>query len=127
MVLGAVLLSNNAQAQSVDSVSLIRPHIVAAQAKDSTKEQAKTIRLVSKSTLPLGNNPFIVVDGNVVTEQDIKLITPNDIDKLEILKGATATAIYGSRAANGAVLITLKHSQTKPVHQQPVKKKGCLN
>lgn len=54
----------------------------------------------------LGNNtPLYVVDG---VFSDINLIDPNDIASLEVLKDASAAAIYGSRAANGVVIITTK-------------------
>ncbi|WON96737.1 TonB-dependent receptor [Sphingobacterium sp. Lzh-3] len=54
----------------------------------------------------LGNNtPLYVIDG---VFGDINLVDPNDIASLEVLKDASAAAIYGSRAANGVVLITTK-------------------
>ncbi len=52
------------------------------------------------------NQPLIIVDG--VQYQRIEDINPNDIQSMEILKDASATAIYGSRAANGVILITTK-------------------
>lgn len=54
----------------------------------------------------LGNNsPLVIVDG---IEQRINDINPNDIESISVLKDASSTAIYGSRAANGVVLITTK-------------------
>ncbi len=52
------------------------------------------------------NNPLIVVDG--IIGGDLNLINPNDIDKVSVLKDAGAAAIYGSRSANGVILITTK-------------------
>lgn len=52
------------------------------------------------------NNPLYVVDGQFL--DDINNIHPNDIDRIEVLKDASATAIYGSRGANGVVVITTK-------------------
>lgn len=52
------------------------------------------------------SDPLYVVDGFPTT--DISHIAPNDIERLEVLKDASATAIYGSRGANGVVLITTK-------------------
>ena len=124
--LGAALLTNIAHAQSSRSSSLIESRIVAAQAKDSIKVPAKTIRLVSRSTIPVGNSPLYVVDGKLIQEQEFKSINPNDIDKIEIIKENTATAIYGSRATNGVILVTMKHSHAKPPHQ-PTIKKGRFN
>lgn len=52
------------------------------------------------------NNPLYVVDG--VPAQNIDYINPSDIESLQVLKDASAAAIYGSRAANGVILITTK-------------------
>lgn len=52
------------------------------------------------------NNPLYVVDGQFL--DDINNLHPNDIDRIEILKDASATAIYGSRGANGVIVITTK-------------------
>lgn len=59
----------------------------------------------------LGNsNPLYVVDG--VFLEDISFLNNNDIQSMEILKDASATAIYGSRGANGVVIITTKEGQS---------------
>jgi len=57
-----------------------------------------------------GNDPLYVLDGIVITGTGMSMndINPNDISSIEILKDASATAIYGSRAANGVILITTK-------------------
>ena len=91
--LGAALLSSNAHAQSTDSTSSIKPRTVASQSKDSARAQTKTIRRVSQSTIPVGTGPLYVVDGRPIQEEDLKLINPSDIDKIEIVKGSTAAAI----------------------------------
>ncbi len=51
------------------------------------------------------NNPLVIIDG---IEGDIATINPNDIDQISVLKDASSTAIYGSRASNGVILITTK-------------------
>ena len=53
-----------------------------------------------------GNNALIVVDG--LQGGNLNSLNPNDIESMEILKDASATAIYGSRGANGVILITTK-------------------
>ena len=56
-----------------------------------------------------GNNqPILVVDGSVVNLNYLNVINPNDIDNINILKGAASTAIYGNEAFNGAIVITTK-------------------
>ena len=58
-----------------------------------------------------GASPIYVVDG-VITD-DITFLSPNDIERTEILKDASATAIYGSRGANGVIIVTTKTGKTK--------------
>src|SRR5690606_10198864 len=52
------------------------------------------------------SNPLVVVDGMLL--DDIDFINPNDVASIEVLKDASATAIYGSRGANGVVIVTTK-------------------
>lgn len=74
-----------------------------------------SIRIRGGASLNASNDPLIVVDGVPLTGNGISgasnplsLINPNDIESMTILKDASATAIYGSRASNGVVLITTK-------------------
>ncbi|HEV8083296.1 MAG TPA: TonB-dependent receptor [Chitinophagaceae bacterium] len=53
------------------------------------------------------NNPLFIVDG-IPTKDGINFLSPNDIESIVVLKDASSAAIYGSRAANGVVLITTK-------------------
>lgn len=61
------------------------------------------------------NSPLYVVDGMVLQNGGIENINPQDIEKIDILKDASATAIYGSRGANGVVLVTTKKGHTGKV------------
>ena len=87
------------------------------------------IQLQGQNSIDLGNDPFFVVDGvpymsttpkgltNLLGDSSsgagnpFSFISPSDIESIEVLKDADATAIYGSRAANGAILITTKKGQ----------------
>jgi len=65
------------------------------------------VRILIRGTGSLGNNePLYIVDG--VQVENINNLSPTDIASMDILKDASAAAIYGSRAANGVVLITTK-------------------
>lgn len=55
-----------------------------------------------------GSQPLYVIDGVPVSYDNINLLNPNDVETMEILKDASAAAIYGARGANGVVLITTK-------------------
>lgn len=94
----------------------------------SGKPGAETsIRIRGTSSINAGNEPLYVIDGMLVGSDGADLstgvtrgprisplasINPNDIASIEILKDASATAIYGSRGANGVVLITTKRGRT---------------
>lgn len=72
------------------------------------------IRIRGNNSINGGNDPLIIVDG--LQGANINQLNPNDIQSMEILKDASATAIYGSRGANGVILITTKLGKIgKPV------------
>jgi len=82
-----------------------------------------TIRIRGGSSLNASNDPLIVIDGLAMDNNSVKgvsnllsTINPNDIETFTVLKDASATAIYGSRASNGVILITTKKGEkgTKP-------------
>ena len=68
------------------------------------------IRIRGSSSIKADNQPLLVVDG-FTTDAGLSSINPADIKSIEILKDAGATAIYGSRGANGVVLVTTKSGQ----------------
>lgn len=112
-----------------------------------------SIRIRGISSINAGNEPLYVIDGMLVTTNTndvtpgggvgssprigpLSAINPNDIESIEILKDASATAIYGSRGTNGVVLITTKRGKkgTSVVNfesyygfQEPSKKLDLLN
>jgi TonB-dependent starch-binding outer membrane protein SusC len=65
------------------------------------------IRVRGVSSVYAGSQPLLVIDG-VVASLSLRELNPNDIASIEILKDAASAAIYGSRAANGVVLVTTK-------------------
>ncbi|ROI13601.1 SusC/RagA family TonB-linked outer membrane protein [Epilithonimonas hominis] len=78
-----------------------------------------TIRIRGGASLNASNDPLIVIDGVPLDNNGINgasnplaLINPNDIESFNILKDASATAIYGSRASNGVIIITTKRGKT---------------
>ena len=72
-----------------------------------------TVRIRGASSIASSNDPLYVVDGVPVGEGSyaIAYLSPNDIESMSILKDASSAAIYGSRAANGVVLITTKQGK----------------
>lgn len=67
------------------------------------------VPLSGESTTPSGGD---VINGSNATRNPLNFINPNDIESMSILKDASATAIYGSRGANGVVIITTKSGKT---------------
>lgn len=77
-----------------------------------------TIRIRGGSSLTAENDPLIVIDGLAMDNKGVKglsnplsMVNPNDIESFTVLKDASATAIYGSRASNGVIIITTKKGQ----------------
>jgi TonB-dependent starch-binding outer membrane protein SusC len=77
--------------------------------------EGATIRIRGGSSMSASNDPLIVVDGIPLDNSGVagmgnalNTINPNDIESFTILKDASATAIYGSRASNGVIIITTK-------------------
>jgi len=75
---------------------------------NGTPGSSQTIRIRGNRSITAGNDPLFVVDG-IPTSQEINDFNPGDIESMEVLKDASAVAIYGSRGANGVILITTKH------------------
>ncbi len=85
---------------------------------DGTPGGAGTIRIRGGASLNASNDPLIVIDGLAMDNNGIQgvanplsMVNPNDIESFTVLKDASATAIYGSRASNGVIIITTKKGQ----------------
>lgn len=93
------------------------PGVVVTQA--GGPEGGGTIRIRGGSSLNASNNPLIVVDGVPLSNagmsglgNSLGMISPENIESMTILKDASATAIYGSRASNGVIIITTKKGKS---------------
>ena len=73
--------------------------------------QIGNINIRGVRSLTASNSPLFVVDGIPLTTGGIGYINPNDIETVDVLKDASASAIYGSRGANGVVIITTKQGK----------------
>ena len=80
---------------------------VQVQTSDNTPGGGISIMIRGKSSISQSNEPIYVVDG-VIMQGTLNNINPNDIQSIDILKDASSAAIYGSRAANGVVIVTTK-------------------
>lgn len=73
--------------------------------------QTGSIQIRGVRSLSANNDPLYVVDGMILTAGGIDNINPSDIEKIDILKDASATAVFGSKGANGVVLVTTKRGK----------------
>lgn len=90
----------------VDQLLQGRAAGVQVQTTSASPNASVNIRVRGSNSLSGGNNPLTVIDGFI--GGDLSSLNPNDIASVEVLKDAAATAIYGSRGANGVILVTTK-------------------
>ena len=83
---------------------------VMVTAQDGSPDGRSQVRIRGVATINGNASPLYVVDG-VQVGTDASFINPADIERMEVLKDASATAIYGAAGANGVVMITTKHGQ----------------
>ncbi len=113
---------NNTPVTSFESAIQGRASGVLVQQQNGKLGQGINIRVRGASSVSAGNEPLYVVDGIPVITASLSSngsptnplsdININDIESIEILKDASAAAIYGSRASNGVVLITTKKGKS---------------
>lgn len=89
------------------------------QTAGGTPGAGAQIRIRGGASLSASNDPLYVIDGLVIDNNTatgmsniLAMINPNDIESFTVLKDASATAIYGSRASNGVIIITTKKGRT---------------
>lgn len=73
-----------------------------------------SIRVRGTGSITQSNDPLYVVDGYPMEGSAFRLISPTNIESIEVLKDASSTAIYGSRGANGVIIITTKKGKGTP-------------
>lgn len=79
---------------------------------DNKPGASPSIRVRGSGSIIASNEPLYVVDGFPLMDGNISDLNPSDIESMEILKDASSTAIYGSRGANGVVMITTKKGKS---------------
>ncbi|MBQ0021530.1 MAG: TonB-dependent receptor [Bacteroidales bacterium] len=70
-----------------------------------------SMRIRGVTSINASTTPLYVLDGSEITSSAFTMLNPNDIESMTVLKDASATAIYGSRAANGVVILTSKQGK----------------
>jgi len=110
---------NKSVSTSIDQVLQGRAAGVQVQQNSGQPGGSSSIRIRGINSLNASNEPIFVIDGVVIdgssgsnSDNPLSSINPSDIASMDILKDASATAIYGSRAANGVIMITTKHGKS---------------
>ncbi len=116
-VTGSVNLVNEKdfnKAPTSDPSGLIQGKIAGVEVTSNGGAPGETqaIRIRGNGSLSLANEPLLVVDGVPSDMGLLNTINPNDVASMTVLKDASSTAIYGSRAANGVLLITTKKGKS---------------
>jgi TonB-linked SusC/RagA family outer membrane protein len=88
---------------------------VVVTAQDGAPDANSSVHIRGVGTINGSANPLYVVDG-VQVGTNANFLNPSDIESLEILKDASATAIYGAAGANGVIMITTKHGEVGTAH-----------
>lgn len=78
---------------------------------DGQPGSTASITIRGANSLTQDNSPLYVVDGFPVENFDLKTLNPNELEAIDVLKDASATAIYGARGANGVIIITTKRGK----------------
>ena len=99
------------QANRVDDAIAGKLAGVLIQNQDGAPGADPKIQVRAASSISGDSNPLIVVDGYPISGS-LATINPNDIESIEVLKDAASAAIYGSRGANGVILVTTKKGKT---------------
>lgn len=104
---------------SVDQVLQGRAAGVQITQNSGDPGSSSSVRIRGVSSINSGNEPIYVIDGVIIdgnsgsnTTNPLSSINPADIETMDILKDASATAIYGSRASNGVIIITTKRGKS---------------
>ncbi|WP_181304654.1 TonB-dependent receptor [Rufibacter sp. XAAS-G3-1] len=103
--ISAEALENRPVTNAASALQGLAPGLTAVSASGFPGASGATLRIRGVGTLN-NSEPFVVVDG--IPDVDINSINPDDIESVSVLKDAASASIYGSRAANGVILITTK-------------------
>lgn len=115
---GQVDMADLAKAPVASFSEALAGRIAGVQVSSQDGQPGKGMNIVIRgaNSLTQSNSPLYVIDGFPIEDPEDGMLNPDDIETINILKDASATAIYGSRAANGVILVETKKGRTgKPV------------
>ena len=109
--------AENIEGQAVSNVNqALQGKVAGVQFTSTSGDPGAQVNVRVRGLNTFGDSgPLYIVDGLMMDQDDINSISPNDIESTTVLKDASASAIYGSRAANGVIIITTKSGREGPV------------
>ncbi len=116
-VVGSVSVVGEKQLENITTPSFVdalQGQVAGLSIASSSGDPSSTeneIRIRGLNSLNSSNTPLFILDGAPVTQTVFSTLNPNDIESVTVLKDASAVALYGSRAANGVIVITSKRSK----------------
>ncbi|MBQ2808337.1 MAG: SusC/RagA family TonB-linked outer membrane protein [Bacteroidaceae bacterium] len=108
----------------ITAISALTPGMAMVQNSSQGSNPNHTPELVLRGMSSFSNSgqqvnqPTIILDGTEISMQDLYDLDINEVEKITVLKDASATALYGSKAANGVIVITRKPIQESTMHVQ---------
>lgn len=109
------LIEDRPVANTMQALQGASPNLIIQQRSMNPNDNSMNINIRGISTMN-NNDPLVVIDGMITEVESLNKLNPADIDNISVLKDAGSAAIYGSRSANGVILVTTKKgSNNKPV------------
>lgn len=125
-------ISKKATIQTSQALQGVIPGVTIATNSGKPGAEGMSVRIRGVGTLN-SNDPLVLVDG---VASSLDAVDPNDIDNISVLKDAASASIYGSRAANGVILVTTKKGKSEKVNltykfsvglTSPITRVKCVN
>jgi TonB-linked SusC/RagA family outer membrane protein len=105
--IGAALIENRPVGNTMQALQGASPNLIIQQKSMNPNDNQMNINIRGVGTIT-NNDPLVVIDGIITELSSLNRINPADIDNISVLKDAGSAAIYGSRSANGVILVTTK-------------------
>ncbi|WP_432419481.1 YfbK domain-containing protein [Flavobacterium limnophilum] len=89
----------------------------------AVEQSATTIAIRGSATITQSNNPLYIIDGVPANANDFKQLKPENVKNIDVLKDASATSLYGSRASNGVIIINTKNGTYQNLSKKELEKR----
>ncbi|MDP5199664.1 von Willebrand factor type A domain-containing protein [Flavobacterium sp. DG2-3] len=111
------------KAKKMVQAEMVQGYVAGVQVQNSANYIPSPIAIRGNANITPKNEPMYIIDGVPAKANQMSKINPNDIDNVSVLKDQAATSIYGSRAANGVVVISTKNELYKNLTEKELDKK----